>query len=142
LHLKRQPPTPYAAKFSIPYCVATALVKGRVGLEEFTAESIQQPDLLELAKKVNYELDPSLDYPRHFTGHVKIFFKDGRVIEEIQPHARGSMEAPIPPEEIQSKFRHNARLVLPSAKINGILEFLGRLENEPNVAVLGPLLTP
>jgi 2-methylcitrate dehydratase PrpD len=120
--------------------VATALVKGRVGLEEFSEDSIGNPDTLALARKVGYEIDSSLDYPRHFTGHVKVLLKNGRVIEEEQPHARGSVEAPIPPEEIELKFRHNAGLVLSPAKAGRIVEFLRRLEHEPDIVSLTPLL--
>jgi 2-methylcitrate dehydratase PrpD len=140
LEMKRQPPTPYAAKFSTPYCVAAALVKGRVGLEEFSADAIRDPATLAVAHKVGYEIDSSLDYPRHFTGHVKVFLKDGRVIEEAQPHARGSIEAPIPPEEIESKFQQNAGLVLPSSKADRIVEFLKGLEGAPDITTLTPLL--
>jgi 2-methylcitrate dehydratase PrpD len=140
LDMKRQPPTPYAAKFSVPYCVATALIKGRVGLEEFSANSIRDPETLALAGKVGYEIDSTLDYPRHFTGHVKVFLKDGRVIEESQPHARGSIEAPIPPEEVELKFRHNASLVLSSPNVDRITELLRRIEYEPNIASLTSLL--
>src|SRR3989304_1527636 len=38
---KVEPASPYAAKFSIPYCVATALLHGRVGLDDFTQEGIR-----------------------------------------------------------------------------------------------------
>ena len=95
-----------------------------------------------LAHKVSYEIDPALDDPRHFTGHVKVFLKNGKVIEETQPYARGSIEAPIPPEEIELKFRHNAGLVLSSSKVEGIIQFLRRLEQEPDVRALSPFLAP
>jgi 2-methylcitrate dehydratase PrpD len=140
LEMKRRPPTPYAAKFSTPYVVASALVRGRVGLEEFSTESIRDPETLMVAQKVGYEIDPTLDYPRHFTGHVKVFLKDGRVIEESQPHARGSIEAPIPPQEIEEKFRHNAGLVLPSSKVDHIMQFLKQLEREPQITSFASLL--
>jgi 2-methylcitrate dehydratase PrpD len=142
LDFKQQPPTPYAAKFSVPYCVAVALVKGRAGLDEFSLDSIRDPETIALAKKVNYEIDPSLDYPRHFTGHVKIFFKDGTIMEESQPHARGSVESPIPPDEIKRKFHQNASLMLPASKVDRIAEFIGRLEHEADIATLGPFLAP
>ncbi len=58
-------------------------------------------------------LDPTIDYPRHFSGHVKIFLNDGTVLEENQPYPRGGYEEPLPPEEIEEKFRANARLALP-----------------------------
>jgi 2-methylcitrate dehydratase PrpD len=138
--MKRRPPTPYAARFSLPYCIAAALVKGRVGLEEFSQASISDAKTLAAARKVSYRIDPSLDYPRHFSGHVQVFLKSGQVIEENQSFARGSVEAPIPPEEIEAKFRHNAALAQPSSNADRIVEFIRRLEKEPNVGALGPLL--
>jgi len=140
LDMKRQPPTPYAAKFSIPYCVAAGLVKGRVSLEEFSEQSIQDPATLAVAHKVGYEVDPSLDYPRHFSGHVKVIMKDGQVIERNQPHARGSIEAPIAPEEIELKFRHNAGLVIEPSKVERILDIVRSLEREPDLSRLSPVL--
>jgi 2-methylcitrate dehydratase PrpD len=140
LEMKRQPPTPYAAKFSLPYVVAAALVKGRVGLEEFSEDSIRDRDTLALARKVSYELDPSLDYPRHFSGHVKVVLKGGQVIADNQPHARGSVEAPIAPEEIELKFRHTAGHVLAPSKVDRVVDFLRQLEHQPDVSELSSLL--
>ena len=140
LDMKRRPPTPYAAKFSTPYLVASALVRGRVSLEEFSPEAIRDSDTLAVAGKVDYEIDPSLDYPRHFSGHVKVFLKDGRVIEDSQPHARGSIESPVPPAEIEEKFRHNAGLVLDTSRVDRIVQILSRLELERDVTSLTCLL--
>ena len=52
-------------------------------------------EILSLASKVRYELDPTIDYPRHFSGHVKIMLADGTVLEENQPHPRGGLEDPV-----------------------------------------------
>src|SRR5262249_59901010 len=65
---KQRPTSSYGAKFSLPYSIAVMLIRGRAGLEEFTDEAIRDPGVLELAKKVRYELDPTIDYPRHFSG--------------------------------------------------------------------------
>jgi hypothetical protein len=98
------------------------------------------PDTLAVARKVAYAIDPTLDYPRHFSGHVKVLLKDGRVIEENRPHARGSVDEPIAPEEIESKFRHNAGLVLPASKAEGIAAFLRQLDHQPDIGLLAPLM--
>ena len=68
---KQKPVSSYGAKFSLPYSIAVMLVRGRAGLDEFTEAAIRDPIVLELAEKVRYELDPTIDYPRHFSGHVK-----------------------------------------------------------------------
>jgi 2-methylcitrate dehydratase PrpD len=139
---KQRPASSYGAKFSLPYCIATMLIRGRAGLEEFTDGAIQDPSVLALAKKVRYELDPSIDYPRHFSGHVKVRLDDGTLLEENQPHPRGGFEDPLPPEEIEAKFRANAQLRLPPERAGQIIAAVSCLEQLPNITSLTDLLNP
>ena len=44
LAAKHAPPNGYAAKFSLPYLLATILVRGRAGLAEFTDDAVRDPD--------------------------------------------------------------------------------------------------
>jgi len=108
LAMKQRPPTAYAAKFSVPFCVAYGLTRGAVGLEAFTEENARDAGLLALASKVRYEIDPANPYPDAFTGHVRIVLADGRVLEERQGHFRGGRDDPLTREEIEAKFRANA----------------------------------
>jgi 2-methylcitrate dehydratase PrpD len=133
---KQKPLSSYGAKFSLPYSIAVMLVRGRAGLDEFTEAAIGDPAVLELAAKVRYELDPTIDYPRHFSGHVKVKMADGKVFEENQAHPRGGLEDPLPPAEIEAKFRANAGLVLAESKIEKVLDLVTRLEQLPAIAIL------
>jgi 2-methylcitrate dehydratase PrpD len=139
---KQRPGSSYGAKFSLPYSIAVMLVRGRAGLEEFTDEAIRDPEVIQLAQKVRYELDPTIDYPRHFSGHVKIRLDDGSVLEENQPHPRGGFESPLPPAEIEEKFRANARLALPERQLDGIINSVKRLEQLPSIGALTDQLEP
>jgi 2-methylcitrate dehydratase PrpD len=140
LGAKQRPVSSYGAKFSLPYSIAIMLIRGRAGLEEFTDEAIQDPSVLALAKKVRYELDPTIDYPRHFSGHVRIRLDNGAVLEENQPHPRGGLEDPLPPQEIEAKFRANASLRLSAAKADQIVAAVTRLEELPKISLLTDLL--
>jgi 2-methylcitrate dehydratase PrpD len=142
LDQKYRPPTSYAAKFSLPFSIAVMLIRGRAGLDEFSDQAIKDNAILRLAKKVRYQLDPTIDYPRHFSGHVKIRLEDGTILEENQPHPRGGFESPLPPEEIEDKFRANARLALPMARVDGLLDMVRRLEQLPAITGLTQLLNP
>ena len=139
---KQSPVSSYGAKFSLPYSIAVILIRGRAGLEEFSDDAIRDPQLLALAKKVRYELDPTIDYPRHFSGHVKIRLADGTVVEENQPHPRGGYEDPLPPEDIEAKFRANAQLALPEAKVDQVVNAVRRLDQLPLITILTALLNP
>lgn len=137
---KRRPSTSYGAKFSLPYSIAVMLVRGKAGLEEFSEEAVRDPQVLALAAKVGYEVDPSLDFPRHFSGHVKVVLKDGKILEESQLHPRGGLEMPLPPEEIIAKFRDNARMALSAEKVEKIVEAVEHLERLSTIAELADLL--
>lgn len=139
---KQVPVSSYGAKFSLPFSIAVMLIRGKAGLEEFSDEAIRDPALLGLAKKVRYVLDPTIDYPRHFSGHVKVFLHDGRVLEENQPHPRGGWEDPLPPSEIADKFRANAGLVLPQDKIERVIRCTRAIEELTSLQELTDLLTP
>jgi 2-methylcitrate dehydratase PrpD len=137
---KQKPVGSYGAKFSLPYSLAVMLVRGRAGLEEFTDAAIEDSAVLKLAARVRYELDPSIDYPRHFSGHVKVIMADGKVFEVNQPHPRGGLEDPLPPAEIEEKFRANARLALAVESGEKIIDAVKHLEQLPSIGALTELL--
>jgi 2-methylcitrate dehydratase PrpD len=105
---KRRPANDYAAKFSGPFVVALGLVEQAAGLEQFTAAKVRDPALLELAARVRYQIDPANEYPRNYTGDVRLVLRDGGVREAHQPHLRGGMREPLGHDEILAKFRANA----------------------------------
>jgi 2-methylcitrate dehydratase PrpD len=106
---KHRPPTPYAAKFSTPFCMAIGFVGRKLGLAQFSEESIRNPEALGLAAKIRYEINPRDEYPRKFTGHLKATLKDGTFREYRQPFMRGGAESPLADSELESKFMENVR---------------------------------
>jgi 2-methylcitrate dehydratase PrpD len=104
---KQRPPNAYFAKFSQPYCIAAGFVLGHAGLDAFTEERVQEPRLRSLAAKIRYQIDPDNPYPDEFTGHVRVKLKDGRTLEERQPHMRGGAKEPLTRADIEEKFRLN-----------------------------------
>jgi 2-methylcitrate dehydratase PrpD len=104
---KHRPANAYAAKFSTPFNIAVAFVTGGAGLAAFTEESAKDERMLGLASKVRYVVDPNNPYPKAYTGHIRMTLKDGRVIEERQPHIRGGAHEPLTRKDIEDKFRGN-----------------------------------
>jgi 2-methylcitrate dehydratase PrpD len=106
---KQKPKNGYAAKFSIPYLLATGLVHGDVGFEHFTEAAVRDPDVLAPAGKVQFVVDPNNPYPNAFTGHIRATLNDGRVVEVRQPHFRGGASEPLTRQDIETKFRLNVK---------------------------------
>jgi 2-methylcitrate dehydratase PrpD len=108
LEAKRNPPTPYAAKFSTPFCIAIGFIDGKAGFAQFTEARTADPVVRALAAKVRYEINPSDPYPANFTGHLRAALKNGEVIEIRQNHMRGGVQAPLTAAEIEAKCVDNA----------------------------------
>jgi len=105
---KQRPRNGYAAKFATPYLLATGFVHGGVGLGAFTEAAIADRDVLALAAKVKFVIDPENPYPGNYTGHIRATLKDGSVIEERQPHMRGGAQEPLTRQDVIDKFALNA----------------------------------
>ncbi len=109
LALKQRPPNGYAGKFSTPYCIAAAFLRGNVGLDAFTDDAVHDERVRALAAKISYRIDPDNPYPKVFTGHIRARLADGRSVEERQPHLRGGAQEPLTRSDIEDKFLRNAR---------------------------------
>jgi 2-methylcitrate dehydratase PrpD len=103
---KRQPSTPYSAKFSVPYCVAVGFIRGDAGLNEFNEKSINDKEILNLASKVNYEIDPKNEYPKNYTGTL-ICKTSENEFNEHQPCFRGGIREPLTKDDIDKKYNAN-----------------------------------
>jgi 2-methylcitrate dehydratase PrpD len=106
---KQRPRNGYSAKFATPYLLATGFVKGGVGLGAFTEGAIRDAEVLALAAKVKFVIDPDNPYPNNYTGHIRATLKDGSVIEERQPHMRGGAQEPLTRQDVIDKFALNAQ---------------------------------
>jgi 2-methylcitrate dehydratase PrpD len=142
LAAKHAPPNGYAAKFSLPYLLATIFVRGRAGLAEFTDAAAREAGVLRIASRVTYEIDPSIDYPRQFVGDVEVTLADGRRLRERQDRPRGGPDAPLTRAEIEAKFRGNAGLALPDVRADAIIAAVRGLTAAPSLKDLITALTP
>ena len=142
LAAKQAPPNGYAAKFSLPYLIATMLVRGRAGLAEFTDAAVRDADVLRVAARVSYEIDPTIEYPRRFVGDVRVQLAGDEEYVERQEHSRGGPEHPVTGEEVEAKFRGNAGRVLDAGRVEDLVQRVRRLAEEPSVRELARSLAP
>ena len=106
---KQRPRNGYAAKFAVPYLLAAGFVHGGVGLGAFTEQAIRDSNVLALAAKVKFVIDPDNPYPNNYTGHIRATMNDGSVIEERQPYLRGGAQEPLTRQDVAEKFALNAQ---------------------------------
>ena len=108
LAVKHRPPTPYAAKFSTPFCMAIGFLDGKAGLNQFTEARITDEAARALAAKISFVINPNDPYPDQFIGHLKATLKNGETREVKQGFMRGGAHAPMSLDELEGKFLDNA----------------------------------
>jgi len=86
-------------------------LRGNAGLAEFTEDCVHDDSIVNLARKVNYKIDPQDEYPRNYTGNICATLRDGSVIEECQPYLRGGIHAPLSRNELLEKCEANLNYV-------------------------------
>lgn len=109
---KQRPQNSYDAQFSIPYAVACGLVRGRFGLAELEDAALADPDVLAVAGKVAYEVDPNSGFPQYYSGEVIVTLRDGREFSHREHVNRGAADRPITNPEIIEKYMENACLAV------------------------------
>lgn len=105
---KRKPSNSYEAQFSIPYIVATGLLKGRFTLADLEDDALNDPAVLELAGRVECDVDTVSTFPRHYTGEVILQTADGQQLRHREAVNRGCADRPLSSAEIVAKFVDNA----------------------------------
>jgi 2-methylcitrate dehydratase PrpD len=142
LAAKHAPPNGYAAKFSLPYLLASILVRGRAGLAEFEDTAVREPGVRATARRVTSQLAATLEYPRQYVREEEITLTDGRVLRERQVRPRGGPDAPLTRAEIEAKFRGNAELALPAGQVERVIVAVSGLDAGAPLAELLVSLTP
>ena len=143
LAAKHSPPSGYAAKFSMPFCMAVSFFDGDAGLMQFSDKRAGDPEVLKLAKLINYEIDPENEYPRNYTGHIKVELRSGEFIEINQPHMRGGKHEPLTKKQITEKFTNNCiHGGWGEVKSQALLEFLMNISSHENMKGFGSVAKP
>lgn len=119
---KRRPVNAYDAQFSIPFIVAAALIRGRFTLAELIPEAISDPEILALAERVDYRVDPAAGFPRYYSGELVITTVDGRGLNHREHMNRGCGDRPLGEAEILRKFHDNAARAVAAERAREIAE--------------------
>ena len=128
---KLKPASDYDAKFSAQFIVAAALIRGRFGLAELEENVLGDPDILNLAKKVECCVDPSSPFPEYFSGGLHITMNDGEIFDHYEGVNRGAGERALSEEEITDKFIANATLAVSLERAEMIRDAVTHADQQP-----------
>jgi 2-methylcitrate dehydratase PrpD len=132
------PQTGLEAKFSLPFCLASILLRRRAGVREFSDDFVRSPEVQKMMKQIKTILDPEIEV-RGYTkilSRVEIRLKEGRTLTRDSGPYKGGPENPLTDSELEEKFVSCAELALPRENIYRGLELIKRMEKVENVSLL------
>ena len=130
-------------KFSMPYCIAVALLDRTVGLAQFADERVRRADVQALMPRVRMFVHPEQTtrecLPTRFS-EVTVTLKDGRRVQKRVAQAKGQPGNPLTATELEAKFRDCATRVLSAQGAESVLASVQSLDRVPDVRALARLL--
>jgi 2-methylcitrate dehydratase PrpD len=139
---KRAPASQAHCRVCLQYTLAEALYSGRLGKDAYEDRNRLNPEVLALARTVDYYVDPEFPGPGRFKGAVRVTLKDGRVLTESEEYNRGSAENPMSHAELRAKFADNAGGLLTSEERDRLAHEVAQTENLSDVSLLVNLSIP
>ena len=132
-----------AAKFSIPYAVASAICQGRTDVPAFLPDRVQNAGIRRMAQRVEVLSDPEMslrryDYP---AARVSVHLNDGRVLETGVSRQRGDFTNPKSRDDLLGKFKLLAGETLGSDGVREVIDTASRLDEVENIGDLTGLLS-
>ena len=119
-----------SAQFSVPFTVASALLRGRVGLGEFSSEAIHDGKALKLAKNVVVHGRPGT---RYGAVTVRISFRSGLRLEHEVTTMKGEPGNPLTSDELLEKARECVRFGgFSESTLERLSSWADDLEREPD----------
>ena len=133
------------ARLCCRYVAACALLRGRVGPEDFREDALRNPDTLALARRVDVVVDGNPDPNALVPVTVEIALRDGRSETERVEVMYGHPARPMTRAAQLEKFRRNCEAAarpIPPEAAERVIAAVARLESLPDVAALVDDLVP
>ncbi len=129
-----EPKSGLEGKFSVYFCAALALSEGEAGIDKFTDEKVNDPQLVTLRKKVKLNIIPDLELA--FRAKALVKMKDGIEYMAETDAPRGSPLNPISYMELAEKFKGLASNVIPDQNVEKLIALIENLDKLQDVGEL------
>jgi 2-methylcitrate dehydratase PrpD len=136
----REPNDLTSAQFSTNFSLALFLIKGGAGFHEYTEDSLSDPAIKALSRKIHTELDEEVDQEwrklQSRGARITVRLKTGETYTDFVHQLRA-----MTPEDVNEKFRRLATVAVTTTQCEQLLTAMRNLETVSGTANLIPLLT-
>jgi 2-methylcitrate dehydratase PrpD len=141
---KHEVSTVVSAQASLPFALAVAAARGKVGVDEFTDETLADPVVRGLLTRTVVHQDTELFAKAQgsMPGRVTVRTRDGRELTDEVLHPSGSPGNPLTEDEFKAKFMDMAERVLGHDQADELYRRACDLRQVHDVADLASLFSP
>ena len=141
--IHHRPANELQAKFSMEFCMAILLLERKAGLEQFTDEVVNRPDVQALLRRVEFGVHPEAEAAGFdkMTTIVEVELNDGTIVKGSADFGKGSPANPMTDGELADKFRQCADWGgLNGGRAQSIIDLVWRIDELQDVGELTRLL--
>ena len=136
----QMPKDEFEAMYSVPWALATMALGYQPGPDWFARERRDDTRVQQLVKRIRFEEDPECTVSHNKTperSFAKLVVRaKGKVYHRQTEYAKGDRRNPLTQEEIETKFRNMATLVVSDKQRETIIDIVNHLEDLGNVREL------
>ncbi|HEX4155504.1 MAG TPA: MmgE/PrpD family protein [Acidobacteriaceae bacterium] len=138
----RLPLTKEDADHNLAFLLATGIMDGAVGPDQYAKMEWKQPRMRELMGKMWFQGDAEMtkNFPEHWDCDVTITMKNGTVYTKHIDLPKGQPGNPMTDQEINAKFSNMAEKLMPKSQIDQIIKMVYNLDKVQDVNSLTKLL--
>jgi len=139
-----RPRTGLEGKFSMQYTVARMIQDGKLTLETFTDEAVNDSKIQAFVPKIEMYHDEEAERKWRIGSRpadMHVTLKDGRTINKLVKISKGNKEVPLTLDELRDKFRDCARLSLDDESIERAIVQIEGLDTLKKISELAGTLS-
>jgi 2-methylcitrate dehydratase PrpD len=141
--IHHRPRNELQAKFSMEFCMAILLLERKAGLEQFTDEVVNRPDVQALLQRVQFGVHPDAEAAGFdkMTTIIEVELDNGTVLKGSADFGKGSPANSMSDDELFTKFRECAAWGgLKRDEAQRVIDLVWKIEDLADVAELTRLL--
>ena len=120
-------------KFSVYHGAAIGLVRGKAGIQEYTDEAVNDPQIKRVRELVSAVGDPSVTEDQ---AGIEVELVSGVKLTRFVEKSLGNIHRPMTDKQLEAKFRDQAVTALPAAQVEKAIELCWKIDELADVSEL------
>ncbi|HEV8412609.1 MAG TPA: MmgE/PrpD family protein [Bryobacteraceae bacterium] len=120
-------------KFSVYHGAAIGLVRGKAGVQEYTDDAVNDPQIKRVRELATAVGDPSITEDQ---ARIEVQLTTGQTLTRFVEQSLGNIHRPMTDKQLEAKFRDQAVAAIPAAQVQKAIALCWKIDDLDDVAEL------